>query len=331
MISITSLRQIKALGDPQRLAILRQLMTGPATLSQLGAVLNASPAHIRHHLLVLQEAQLVELAGTRPVRGFMEKYYRATAGAYLVTLAVYPGDEPLSNTPVIASNDPAMESAVKVSRWPAHRPPLMISQNSLDGLVHLREGLVTMATCHLIDADTGIYNAGFVRHLFPGQAMVLAHLFQRTEGLILAHGNPKSIRSLDDLARPDVKMINREPGSGTRLWLDVQLKRLKIWSDIEGGIGYAHYATSHYQVAATIAAGAADAGLGQASAAYAYGLDFHPLFEEPYDLIMTQTTWGDPTMRPWLDAFFASPFCQQISTLAGYSAPANAGQFEIIL
>jgi DNA-binding transcriptional ArsR family regulator len=90
--------QIKVLADTQRLALLRRLMAGPASLTELGRHFDKTPAHMRHHLKALEQAGLVELASTRPVRGFIEKRYRATADAYLIHLAIMPEPLPFKRT-----------------------------------------------------------------------------------------------------------------------------------------------------------------------------------------------------------------------------------------
>ncbi len=324
MITLRDLKQLKALSDPQRMAILRRLMASSATLSQLGDALGESAAHIRHHVLALEEAGLIELESTRPVRGFLEKYYRASAKAYLVSIAIYPVGDGEGSTPVIASNDFALNQlASSRALWPAGWSPLIVAQNSLEGLIHLRERLVTMVTCHLYDPASQGYNSAFIQHLFPGEAMTLLRLYQRTQGLMLAPGNPKSIHGLEDLARADVRLINREPGSGTRLWLDDRLIRLGIPTDQVSG--YAKYGPSHTAVAASIQRGEADAGLGLACSARAASLDFISLFEEPYDLVFRHSDWTDPTHTALFETLLSFPFRQQVQQYAGYSFSSTSG------
>ncbi|HEX9012404.1 MAG TPA: winged helix-turn-helix domain-containing protein, partial [Anaerolineaceae bacterium] len=142
MDPIRELAVLKILGDSFRAALLRRLMARALTLTQLGEELGESPAHIRHHLKALEGAGLVELVSVRPVRGFLEKYYRATAAAFLVQLAILPEDPRGGRAPVISSNDLALQQL----RGAGEEPPFtLLPQDSLDGLVRLREGVCDMA------------------------------------------------------------------------------------------------------------------------------------------------------------------------------------------
>ncbi|HLF81559.1 MAG TPA: substrate-binding domain-containing protein [Anaerolineales bacterium] len=153
---------------------------------------------------------------------------------------------------------------------------------SLGGLIALAEGQAELAGCHLWDQETATYNAPFVRRLFPGRKVALLTLVERRLGLILPAGNPLGLRTLSDLARDGVRFANRQPGSGTRVWLDAQLQQLGV--DPEQIEGYDRGETTHSGVARLIAEGSADAGLGLEAAAAAFGLDFVFLTAEPYQL-----------------------------------------------
>ncbi|MFM8319527.1 MAG: substrate-binding domain-containing protein, partial [Chloroflexota bacterium] len=210
----------KVLSHPQRLAILRRLMAAPATLTQLGEAFEESPAHIRHHLKALEAAGLVEFAGARPVQGGPEKYYRAARAALLIQHVVLPQAAPGRPVVAIGSMDSAVQRLagyVAEQGLPLALQPIPLS--SLDGLIALRQGLCQLSTCHLIDAQSQEYNRPFIRHIFPGQPVALAQAFRREEGLIVPPGNPLGLRGLDDLARPGLRFINREAGSGVRQWL----------------------------------------------------------------------------------------------------------------
>ncbi|HEX9674856.1 MAG TPA: substrate-binding domain-containing protein [Anaerolineales bacterium] len=153
---------------------------------------------------------------------------------------------------------------------------------SLGGLIALAEGQAELAGCHLWDQETATYNAPFVRRLLPGRKVALLTLAERRLGLILPAGNPLGLRGLPDLARDGVRFANRQPGSGTRVWLDAQLHQLGI--DPEQIEGYDRGETTHSGVARLIAEGSADAGIGLEAAAAAFGLDFVFLAAEPYQL-----------------------------------------------
>ena len=168
--SITQFQQLKLLGDRQRLAILRRLMLGPATLSQLGDAFHASPAHIRHHLKSLEQAGFVELDSTNPVRNLWEKYYRASAAAYHVNLLLLPEAPAGQTLLVIGSNDIAFQRLqADFSQKGSDVTPMVLALDSLDGLVKLREGLCQMATCHLLDPDWPNTTAGLCTVSFPAR------------------------------------------------------------------------------------------------------------------------------------------------------------------
>ncbi len=202
MDTISNLEHFKALGHPLRLSLLRRLMSQPATLSQLGVFFHETPAHIRHHVKVLEGAGFVETDRETPLLNHLEKYYRAASSAWLVNLVLLP-ETPKNQTPlVIGSKDLATRQLVEYFHQEHFGIALqIISLNSMDGLVMLYEEVCQMTTCHLREPETGIYNRPFVRHMFPGQSMAVVPLFQREEGLILPPGNPKGIYKIEDLAR----------------------------------------------------------------------------------------------------------------------------------
>ncbi|MCL6581030.1 MAG: molybdopterin biosynthesis protein [Firmicutes bacterium] len=154
---------------------------------------------------------------------------------------------------------------------------------SLGGLTALRDGLGHLAGVHLLDEATGEYNRPWVARLLPGRPLRAVTLAWRQQGLLVRPGNPKGIRGLGDLARPDVTFINRQRGSGTRVLLDYLLRR----EGLDPGTirGYGREEGSHLAVASAVASGAADVGLGLAASARALGLEFIPVAEERYDLI----------------------------------------------
>ncbi len=176
----------------------------------------------------------------------------------------------------MASHDLALN--MLVSRLRQKNPEVKIDvtyAGSLGGLIALQEGRADLAGIHLLDAETGEYNYPYVKHLLPGREMAIVHLAYRIQGLMFAAGNPKRIKGLADLRRPDVTLINRQKGSGTRILLDQELRKLGITpSDVKG---YTHEVDTHLAVARGIAEGKADVGLGIEAAARASHIDFLPL------------------------------------------------------
>ncbi len=131
---------------------------------------------------------------------------------------------------------------------------------SLGGLIALAEGKADLAGSHLWDEETDTYNIAYVRRLLPGKAVALVNLAYRRLGLILTVGNPENIHSISDLARPGLRFVNRQSGSGTRVWLDAALHKFQI--DPNGIAGYGLETSTHLEVARTVAEGIADVGLG---------------------------------------------------------------------
>jgi putative molybdopterin biosynthesis protein len=189
---------------------------------------------------------------------------------------------------------------------------------SLGGLVALRDGLCHLAGSHLLDPATGEYTLPYVDRVLGERDVAIVRLVHRDQGLIVARGNPLGIAGIDDLARPDVRYVNRQRGAGTRVLLDHELGLRGIAP--EAVSGYAREEHTHLAVAAAVAAGRADAGLGIMAAARAFHLDFVPVTREPYDLVLAADTLEDPLTAP-LWALLAQPaFRVAVEALGGYGS-----------
>ncbi len=317
--------QLKDLADPRRMAILRILMAGPATLTRLGQVLGEHPAWVRHHLVKLEETGLVELAEERVVAGHVEKSYRAAARAFLVQelLLPEPSERPLAV--LSGSHDLALELLARLVA--PVLDVLILPVGSLDGLVALRQGLCQVAGCHLYDVPSQEYNLPYLRHFFPDQPVELFALAYRQQGLMLAPGNPKHVTGLADLVRPELTFINRNRGSGTRLWLDEALARMGLpCAQVHG---YGVEAATHTEVAQAVIQRRADLGLGIQASAQAFGLDFIPLFQERFDLALRQETADEPGVARLFDALFSGGFRQQMSQLPGYEISCSGQSWQV--
>ena len=325
---LNSTDQIRILSDPRRLQILRRLMAQPATITQLGRIFGEHPAWIRHHLKRLEQAGLVELDSTRVTGGYTEKFYKAIAPAFVLQNVILP-EEPKANPILLmGSHDLALELLVEIVHQAdsnIHLLPMPIG--SLDGLIALRNGLTPLTGCHLFDAASGEYNTPFVRHLFPDQDIVLITLANREQGLILAKGNPLGVRSIMDLLRPELTFVNRNRGSGTRLWLDNQLRHEGISpQEIRG---YSQEMVSHTSLAHAIQQGFANAGIGLRAAAAKENLDFIPLFTERYDLIIPQDRVENPEIIPIIDILKSQTFHRKVTALAGYE-DYHTGESQVV-
>ena len=188
---------------------------------------------------------------------------------------------------------------------------------SLGGLVALRRGEAHLAGSHMLDPESGEYNLSYIRQYLPEVAVMVLRLVGRTQGLLVARGNPRGILGLKDLVKPEVTFVNRQRGAGTRVLLDYQLGKLGLAAqEIQG---YAQEEYTHLAVAAAIASGRADCGLGIAAAAQALSLDFLPLYEERYDLVIPAKHYQSELLRPLLDLLKTEEFQREVARLPGYT------------
>ena len=188
---------------------------------------------------------------------------------------------------------------------------------SQGGLVALRRGEAHLAGSHLLDPESGEYNLPAIRQYLPGVPVKVVALVGRQQGLLVRRGNPLGIRSLEDLARPEVTLVNRQRGAGTRVLLDYHLQQLGI--DPAGVKGYAQEEYTHLSLAAAVASGRADAGLGIAAAADALDLEFIPLFDERYDLVIPAETYSSELLAPLFEILSGPDFKRGVSALRGYN------------
>jgi molybdate-binding protein/DNA-binding transcriptional regulator YhcF (GntR family) len=198
-------------------------------------------------------------------------------------------------------------------------PPVSLSTDfigSLGGLMALARGEADLAGSHLWDEATGTYNIPFVQRVLPNRKVMLLNLVQRIQGLIIPQGNPQGLTAISDLARPGVVFVNRQAGSGTRVWLDVQLKLAGVSS--ENIAGYDQEESTHVGVARAVAEGRATAGLGITAAATAYALDFIPLGKERYDLVIPLETWDIASVRALKSVVASQAFREAMLALGGY-------------
>ncbi len=187
---------------------------------------------------------------------------------------------------------------------------------SQGGLIALRRGEAHVAGSHLLDPETGEYNISYIRQYMPGIPVRVIALVGREQGLIVKRGNPKGIKSLIDLTNPDVRFMNRQRGAGTRVLLDYHLNLMTILP--ERIVGYSQEEYTHLGVAAAIASGRADCGLGIAAAAQALELDFIPLFQERYDLVVPKQFAESDLLAPLFGLLVDRRFREAVSQLLGY-------------
>ncbi|MFI6631032.1 molybdopterin biosynthesis protein [Nonomuraea fuscirosea] len=219
----------------------------------------------------------------------------------------------------IGSHDMVLDLAASALR--AADPLITLASSnvgSLGGLVALRDGLCHVAGSHLLDPATGRYTLPYVDRLLGTDADVaVIRLVHRDQGLIVAPGNPLGLTGIEDLAKPDLRYVNRQRGAGTRALLDHELTGLGI--DPREVSGYSREEHTHLAVAAAVAAGRADAGLGILAAARAFGLDFVPVAREPYDLVLRTGTLEEELLAPLWELLEQPEFRAGVEALGGYS------------
>ena len=211
------------------------------------------------------------------------------------------------------SHDLVLDLAASTLRERDPRLTLASSNvGSLGGLTALRDGLCHVAGSHLLDPETGEYTLPYLERLLPGREVSVVRLVHREQGLIVVAGNPTGTTSIEDVAERGLRYVNRQRGAGTRVLLDHELARRGI--SPEAIVGYEREEHTHLAVAAAVAAGRADCGLGLLAAARAFGLDFVPVAQEPYDLVFEP----DPILEPLWALLESDDFRRAVTDLGGY-------------
>jgi molybdate-binding protein/DNA-binding XRE family transcriptional regulator len=187
--------------------------------------------------------------------------------------------------------------------------------NSLEALEAVARGEAHLAGSHLLDPQTGQYNVSFARRLLGADARLVTFAVWE-QGLMLAPGNPRGIATAGDLARPGVRIANRESGSGARALLDTRLAGAGIRAEQVNG--YTAVVRSHLAAAEAVAAGLADAAIGVRAAALALGLGFLPLARERYDLAIPARFFEHPPVQALLETLTSPLFRLEVEALGGY-------------
>ena len=327
--TIREIQLLKTIGDDRRLEVLRLLMDQPHTLTQLGDRLGVHPAKVRYHLKLLEKNGLVEFVSSKEIRGYVEKYYQATAKAYLINQIILPKFDGSQVVVTLGSHDPALELLAEHFKGSSQAPQVVtVPIGSLDGLIALRQRLCHFAGCHLFDPVADEYNLSYIRYFFPDQNAHVVTLAHRLQGLYIQQGNPESISSLNDLTRENITFVNRGIGSGTRLWLDQQIKKLDINpQDIHG---YEISVNTHFSVAERILSGKAQVGLGVQAAAQKCGLGFIPLFIERFDLVFLDEAYYSKLLHPTLEYLQTANFRNEVEALGGYEAHDTGREIKIM-
>ncbi|WP_094547962.1 molybdopterin biosynthesis protein [Petroclostridium xylanilyticum] len=218
---------------------------------------------------------------------------------------------------IIGSHDPLIDIAADLMR--IKYPGQYVSSShvgSLGGIMAIKRSETHLAGIHLLDEETGEYNTSYIKKYLANEKIAVVKGVRRIQGLMVAPGNPKNIKSITDICGSGLRYVNRQKGSGTRILLDYMLKKGGITA---GKIyGYEREEYTHMSVAALVAAGSADTGLGIYSAAKIYGLDFIPICEEQYDFIVPERHLELVTVRQFIDILRSSEFKNLLEKMGGY-------------
>jgi putative molybdopterin biosynthesis protein len=246
----------------------------------------------------------------------LQRGSQGLAAGEQVSVRLYRSPNDLERTIfAIGSHDMTLDI---LAQFLSIRQRRLVSANvgSQGGLIALRRGEAHLAGSHLLDPETGTYNLPHIRQYASGVPIKVVALVERQQGLMVLRGNPKCIRTLQDLSREDVTFINRQRGAGTRVLLDYHLSLLGVAP--EGIRGYNQEEYTHLAIAAAISSGRADCGLGIAAAAQALGLDFLPLFQEHYELVIPARFFDEVLLTPLFEVLNDPTFKQTVSALPGY-------------
>lgn len=226
-------------------------------------------------------------------------------------------DEIANSVVIIGSHDLTLDLLYTELR--RRHPELSLSSanvGSLGGLLALKNGEAHLAGSHLLDTETGSYNFPYIERYLQGIDVTVVHLARREQGLMVPKGNPQGITGLKDLGRQGLRFVNRQKGAGTRILLDHRLRELGI--DPAGVEGYDRVEYTHMAVAMAVASGVADVGLGVMAAARALWLDFVPVEQEQYDLILLTRFLDHPPVARLLEVVRSPSFREQVAALGGY-------------
>lgn len=234
-------------------------------------------------------------------------------------------EEDIENT-ILCTGSHDLAIGVLEDRLKLGRPELKIAATnvgSLGGMLALERGETHIAGTHLLDPETGDYNVPDIKRTIPKVPLVLVHLAQREQGILVPRGNPKALATLRDLSKPGIRFVNRQPGSGTRVLLDHALKKLGL--EPASIAGYEREEFTHMAVGVAVASGLADAGLGVRGAATALGLDFILVASEQYDLLVARAFFESERGELLMEIIRSDGFKRVVADLGGYD-PERAGE-----
>ncbi len=251
-------------------------------------------------------------------------WYLPTADAILLEhpdrlgkagVQLFQAESDLANRVLVAGCDPGI-SVLARHLQPSGVELVVAQRNSSQALSLLKEGYVHVAGTHLRDEATGESNLPAIHRVFGRKSVAVISLAIWEEGIVAAHGNPKSVHSVADFARPDIAIVNREPGAGSRALLDAHLTQLGIGG--QNVRGYDRTAGGHLPAAWQVRLGEADCCIATRAAARVFGLHFIPLISERYDLVIRRAHLDYPPVQALLDTLSRAGYRRELEGLGGY-------------
>jgi len=239
-------------------------------------------------------------------------------GAEIPAVLLRPENELQGRLNIVGSHDLSLDvlrDLIKV-RYPA-MDLVSAHVGSLSGILAVQKGIVDLATTHILDERELVYNIPAAKKYLGGRGFLLVHIAKRTQGLLVAPGNPKAIKDIDDLARSGIRFVNRQMGSGTRILLDMMLKDRGI--DCHSIQGYEREESTHAATAILVKEGIADTGLAIYPVSRIFSLDFIPLVEEEYDLLVTEEFTRDSRFDLLMGLLTSAEFASRLDELGGYN------------
>ena len=250
------------------------------------------------------------------------------AGAEVRVRLLSPAEKLEKTLVVIGSHDPLLDELGDMLHVENNDVYMSSSHvGSMGGIMAIRRGEAHAAGCHLLNTENGVYNISFMKKYFPRGGVKLVRCVGRQQGMMVAKGNPLNIQKFADIAKPGVRYVNRQKGSGTRILTDYLCKQEHV--DAAAVYGYDREELTHTSVAAQIVSGSADAGMGIYSAAKLYDLDFIPICIEEYDLIIPDHAWETPMVRQLIATLKSDAFREKILSLGGYTMEAPGELIEL--
>ena len=229
-----------------------------------------------------------------------------------------PASDTVTNSNIIISGqDLSLDIIASYIEESGLYRPLRSFAGSLNSLIKMYQGQADIVSTHLFDGETGDYNLPYVKRLLTGRSYMVINLLGRTAGLYVQKDNPKQLKDWADLQRLGIRLVNREIGSGARVLLDEQLRLAGInGSSISG---YEDEELNHMAVAARVASGQADAGVGIEKTARLIDVDFVPLIQEQYDLVLIKTKENEKLRELIINTLNSISFKEKLTAIGGYN------------